>query len=162
LFSLDEVAVHVCHAIPGGYAFAIERWSSPDKFSSISPPADWRATGSKGAAGSSYAFTSPDRKAEIRISATYHLELPSDLPDDVLGVAFAKERGLAPIQRIRGTGWDGLQREYADSADGTRSLGFAARRDSTAVLLTMKAPSKDFDGYRSIFEEAARPLKLGE
>jgi hypothetical protein len=143
-------------------AFAAERWSSPDKFYSISLPADWRASENKGATGSSYAFTSPDGKAEIRISATYHLDLPPDLPDDVLELASAKERGLASIQKIRGTGWDGLRREYTDSAEITRWLGIAARRGSTAVLLTMKAPSKDFDRCRSIFEDVARSLKLGE
>ena len=143
-------------------AFAAERWSSPDKFYSITPPADWKASESKGASGSSYAFTSPDGKAQIRISATYHLQLPPVLPDDVLELAFPNERGLAPIQKIRGTGWDSLRRDYTDASQSTRWLGIAARRDSTAVLLTMKAPAKEFESHRRTFEAVAHSLRLGE
>ncbi len=80
----------------------------------------------------------------------------------MLALAFPKERGIAPIQKIRGEGWDGLRREYTDSDESTRWLGIAARRNSTAVLLTMKAPAKDFERYRSTFEAVGKSLKLGE
>ena len=74
---------------------AAEGWQSPDKFYSIFPPDGWTHTEDKGSAGSSYAFKSPDGKAEVRISATYHLKLPEVLPDEVLELAFPKERGIA-------------------------------------------------------------------
>src|SRR6266700_2877300 len=107
--------------------FAVERWWSPDKTYSIVPPADWSHSTSKGEQSSSYAFTSPDHKAEIRVSAAYHISLPENMPDDVLEMAFPKEHGITPIARVRGTAWDGLRREYTDAEENARWLGFAAR-----------------------------------
>jgi hypothetical protein len=143
-------------------AIAAERWWSPDKFYSINPPSGWKQTEDKSTASSSYAFTSPDAKAEIRISASYHLNLPEVLPDDVLELAFPKERGLAPIKKVRGGTWDGLQREYTDASESAHWIGIAARKGSTAVLLTMRAPSKDFGRYLATFESVSQSLELGE
>jgi hypothetical protein len=143
-------------------AIAAERWWSADKFYSIVPPAGWKHGESKAAAGSSYAFTSPDGQSEVRVSATYHLNLPDLLPEDVLGLAFPNERGLAPIKRIRGKGWDGLRREYTNAQYTKHWLGVAARRGSTAVLLIMVAPEKDFERYRPAFEAVIESLELGQ
>jgi hypothetical protein len=142
--------------------FAAERWWSPDKLYSIIPPADWQQSTSKDAQSSSYAFTSPDHRAEIRISAAYHLTLSERLPDDVLELAFPKERGITPIRMVRGTDWDGLRREYTDAGESWRWLGVAARRGSTVVLLTMKAPAKEFDHFRSVFEAVSQSLTFHE
>jgi hypothetical protein len=124
-------------------AIAAERWWSPDKFYSIVPPAGWKQSESKTATGSSYAFTSPDGQSDVRVSATYHLNLPDVLPEEVLELAFSNERGLAPIERIRGKGWDGLRREYTNAEHTKRWLGVTARCGSTAVLLTMVVPEKN-------------------
>jgi hypothetical protein len=143
-------------------AIAMERWWSPDKFYSIVPPSGWKHSESKTTAGSSYAFTSPDAQSEVRISATYHLNLPDVLPEDVLELAFPNERGLAPIQRIRGKGWDGLRREYTNEEHTKHWLGVAARRGSTAVLLTMVAPEKDFEHSCATFEAVSASLEFRE
>ena len=144
-------------------ALAGERWSSPDKFYSIIPPQSWKRTHQTGPAGFSDTFTSPDGKAEVCISAGYHLDrLPATLPDEVLDTAFPNERGLAAMKRIRGSGWSGLRREYADKGGTTHWIGISARRGSTLVLLTMKAPSKDFERLRPTFESVSRSLTLGE
>src|SRR4051812_47961282 len=94
--------------------FAADRWWSPDKAYSIIPPAGWKQSTSKGEAGSSYSFTSADGRSEVRISAAYHISLPETMPDDVLGMAFTKQRSVTPIASIRGTAWDGLRREYTN------------------------------------------------
>ena len=143
-------------------AVAAERWWSPDKFYSIVPPADWKHSESKTVAGFSYAFTSADGQSEVRVSATYHLNLPGGLPEDVLELAFPNERGLAPIKRIRGKGWDGLRREYTNGQHTKHWIGVAARRGSTVVLLTMVALEKDFERYRATFEAVSDSLQLGE
>jgi len=143
-------------------AIAEVRWWSPYKVYSIVPPADWKYNESKTATGSSYPFTSPDRQSEVRVSATYHLNLPDVLPEDVLELAFPNEHGVAPIKRIRGKGWDGLRREYTNAEHTERWLGVTARRGSTAVLLTMVAPEKDFEHYRAAFEAITESLELGE
>ena len=143
-------------------AIAAERWWSPDKFYSIVPPVGWKDSESKMTAGSSYAFTSPYGQSEVRVCATYHLNLPDVLPEDVLELAFPNERALAPIKRIRGKGWDGLQREYTNAHHTKHRLGLAARRGSTAVLLTMVAPEKDFEHYPARFEAVTESLQLGE
>jgi hypothetical protein len=137
-------------------------WRSPDKFYSITPPAGWTYSESEGDAGSSYAFTSPDGGAEVRISAMYHLSFPEELPDDVLELAFPNERGVTPITKVRGKGWDGLRRECTNTDQTTRWLGVTARRGSAAVLLTMKAPSDEFERYRATFESVRESLQLGE
>jgi hypothetical protein len=152
--------VLVLSLIVASSSFAGERWWSPDKAYSIIPPADWSRSVSKGEQGSSYAFTSPDRKAEIRISAAYHISLPETMPDDVLAMAFPKERGITPITQVRGDSWDGLRREYTDVDESSRWLGVAARHGSTVVLLTMKAPAKEFHHFRSAFDSAAQSLRL--
>ena len=138
--------------------FAAARWWSPDKAYSIVPPAGWKQSTSKGDAGSSYSFTSPDDSSEIRISAAYHISLPETMPDEVLGMAFPKGRGITPIAPVRGTTWDGLRREYTDGAESTRWLGVAARHGSTVVLLTMKAPAKEFEHFRPTFESVSQSL----
>ena len=88
--------------------------------------------------------------------------MPDVLPEDVLELAFPNERGLAPIKRIRGKGWDGLRREYTNTEQTKRWIGVTARRGSTAVLLTMVAPEKNFEQYRITFEEVSNSLELGE
>jgi hypothetical protein len=142
-------------------AIAAERWWWPDKVYSIVPPAGWKLSESNTATGPTYAFTSPDGQSEVRVSATYHLDLPDVLPEDVLQIAFPNERELAPIKRIRGKRWDGLRCEYTNAEHNKHWLGLAARRGSTAVLLTMIAPEKDFEHYRSTFEAISESLKLG-
>jgi hypothetical protein len=84
------------------------------------------------------------------------------LPDDVLELAFPKERGISPIDRVRGTRWDDLRREYANGDESLRWLGIAARTGSAAVLLTMRTPWKDFEHFRPIFESVSQSLQLGE
>ena len=71
----------------------------------------------------SYAFTSPDGQSEVRVSATYHLNLPDVLPENVLDLAFPNERGLAAVERIRGKEWDGLRREYTNAQHTKHWLG---------------------------------------
>jgi hypothetical protein len=143
-------------------AIASERWWSPDKFYSIVLPTGWKHSESKTAAGASYAFTSPDGESEIHVSATYHLNLPDVLPEDILELAFPNERGLAPVERIRGKEWDGLRREYTNAQHTKHWLGITARRGSTAVLLTMVASEKDFEHYRAKFEAVSQSLELGK
>ena len=143
-------------------AIAAERWRSPDKFYSIVPPADWRHSESKTTAGSTYAFTSPDGQSEVRVSATYHLNLPDVLAENVLDLAFPNERGLAAVERIRGKEWDGLRREYTNAQHTKHWLGIIPRGGSTAVLLTMVASEKDFEHYRAKFEAVSQSLELGK
>ena len=141
---------------------AAERWWSPDKDYSIVPPNGWKQSTSKGDAGSSYSFTAPDGKSEVRISAAYHISLPETMPDDVLGMAFSKERGITPITAIRGSGWDGLRCEYIDDTESTRWLGVAARHGSTVVLLTMKAPAKEFEHLRPTFQSVGESISFAQ
>ena len=56
-------------------------------------------------------FKSRDEEVEIRISATYDLNLPEALLDYVLKIAFPNEHGATPITKLQGNGWDGLRRE---------------------------------------------------
>jgi hypothetical protein len=144
-------------------AVGAERWQSPDAFYSIAPPDQWRFSEFKAPHGSrSYAFGSPDGASVIRISAAYNLDLPEVLPDRLLERAFPDERGLAPMKTIQGKEWDGLRREYVD-ADGTKHwIGIVARNGSTAVLLTLQAPEKEFERYRSLLEKTASSLELGK
>jgi hypothetical protein len=145
-----------------GTSGAADRWQSPDKFYSIVPPSGWQHSESKSAHYVSYAFKSPDGQAEVRISATSHLNLPDVLPDDLIESGFRNEQGLGSIQRIRGTGWDGLRREYTNKDKTRRWLAVGARRGSTAIFLTMNAPSQEFDRYRDQFESVGRSLQVGQ
>jgi len=141
---------------------ATARWQSPDRLYSILPPTGWKEDDSKNKEHPSYAFIAPDGKSEIRISATYHLNLPEVLPDDVIELAFKNESGLTPIQKIRGEGWNGLRREYTNSDKTQRWLAVGARRGSTAILLTMNAPAQEFERLHDIFESVAKSLRVGQ
>ena len=100
---------------------------------------------------------------QIRISATYDLvRLPKELPDDIGDDFFPNERGVTPMQKVSGTGWDGLRREYSNADKSTRWLAVSARRGTTVVGLTMNAPTSDFEHFRPVFESVAKSLKLGE
>jgi hypothetical protein len=144
-------------------AFAAEHWMSPDKFYLIAPPHDWNYREDAPGGHRSFAWISPDKKAEVRISATYNLvRLPKDLPDFVLDAFFPDERGITPMQKVSGAVWNGLRREYANVDQSTRWLAVAARRGFTVVGLTMSAPASDFERFRPIFESVWQSLKLGE
>ena len=144
-------------------AFGEERWTSPDKFYSITPPPDWSQRDSASGPHRSFAWVSPDRKAEIRISATYGLvRLPHELPNEIVDAFFPRQRGLTPVNKVLGDGWDGLRREYTNADESTRSLALSARRGSTIVAITMTAPASDFDRFRPFFESAALSLTLGD
>jgi hypothetical protein len=89
-------------------ALAAERWTSPDKFYSIAPPSGWNYREDAPGGHRSFAWISPDGKAEIRISATYNLvRLQKNLPDLILDAFFPDERGTTPMHKVNGTGWDG-------------------------------------------------------
>lgn len=142
-------------------SFAAERWQSPDKVYSIVPPEGWRSSEFKVPGGfPSYGFRSPDGKCEIRISAAYGINLPATLPDRLLDSAFPNERGVAAMEMTSGAGWDGLRREYVNAGQTAHWLGIAARRGTTAVLLTMQAPEKDFARYRPVFEAVGASLQM--
>src|SRR5947207_4641632 len=80
-----------------------ERWQSPDRFYSLTVPFDWKHSENKSETTTSYAFTSPDGAAEIRISATYDLvKLPEATPDTILDPAFRDEQPITALKRIRG------------------------------------------------------------
>ena len=135
----------------------------PDKFYSVSPPSDWAHRDDAPGGHRSFAWISPDRKAEIRISATYDLvRLPADLPDSILDAFFPNERGITPMQKVRGAGWDGLRREYANADQSTRWLAVAACKGTAVVGVTMSAPGADFERFRTTFESVWQSLKLGE
>jgi hypothetical protein len=161
LFSLDEAAHRSSDGIPRGQracsgALVVARQGLFDC------PNGWKQSTSKGDAGSSYSFTAPDGKSEVRISAAYHISLPETMPDDVLGMAFSKERGITPITAIRGSGWDGLRCEYIDDTESTRWLGVAARHGSTVVLLTMKAPAQEFEHLRPTFQSVGESISFAQ
>jgi hypothetical protein len=141
-------------------AVGAERWSSPDEFYSIVPPAGWRYSKFKGPSNFGYEFKSPDGNSEVSISAMYHLNLPAVLPEKVLELAFPNEHGVAQIKRIRAKGWDGLRREYTNTTHTKHWLGVTARRGSTVVLLVMQSPEKEFERYRATFETVAESLQL--
>ncbi len=143
--------------------FAADRWTSPDKFYSMAPPSGWSYREDASGGHRSFAWISPNEKAEIRISATYNLvRLQKDLPDLIVDAFFPEERGITPFQKVNGTGWDGLQREYINADESIRWLGVAARRDFTVVGLTMSAPVSEFERFRPTFESVWHSLKLGE
>ena len=142
---------------------AAERWSSPDRFYSITPPEGWTQQKDESDGHSSFAFISPDKQAEIRISATYNLvRLPAELPDEVLSYLFPDEVPATPIEKIRGAGWDGLRREYTDTDKTGHWFAIAARHGTTVVLLTMRAPVAEFEHFRPVFKSTYESLKLGE
>ena len=106
---------------------------------------------------------SPDKKAEIRISATYDLvRLEKELPDQIVDAFFPNERGVTPTQKVNGAGWDGLRREYTNSDKSTRWLAVSARNGTTVVTLTMSAPTADFERFRPTFETVWQSLTLGK
>jgi len=143
-------------------AVAADRWSSPDKFYSLAPPDGWTYREDSPSGHRSFAWISRDRKAEIRISANYDLvRLPKELPDDIVDAFFPNQHGVTPMQKIRGAGWNGLRREYANADESTRWLAVAAREGTTVVGLTMSAPTADFEHFRPIFEAVWKSLKLG-
>jgi hypothetical protein len=80
----------------------------------------------------------------------------------VLELAFPNERGVTSVTKLSGKGWDGLRREYTNADETKRWLGVTARRGSTAVLLTVTAPAKEFERYRATFESVRESLQLGE
>jgi hypothetical protein len=139
----------------------LKQWQSPDKFYSFLIPAEWEETRPPGEPPS-VAFTSPDGKAEIRISAAYGVKLPEKLPDEILDLAFPNEKGITAIARIRGSGWDGLQRDYVDAAQTQRWTGIAARNGSTVILVTMTAPTMAFPEFEKTFKSVSESLKLGK
>jgi hypothetical protein len=141
-------------------AVGAERWSSPDEFYSIIPPAGWKSSKFKGPSNFGYEFTSPDGNSEVSISAMYHVNLPAVLPERVLEIAFPNEHGIAQIKRIHSKGWDGLRREYTNTPHTKHWLGVTARRGSTVVLLLMQSPEKEFERYRATFEAVAESLQL--
>ena len=144
-------------------AVAADRWVSPDKFYSLVPPQAWTAREDTSGGHRSFAWISPDRKAEIRVSATYNLvHLPRELPDLIVDAFSPNERGLTPMQKAHGAGWDGLQREYTNADASTRWLAVSARHGTTVVAITMKAPTAEFEQLRPMFEAIPESLKLGE
>jgi hypothetical protein len=90
------------------------------------------------------------------------VRLPEELPDEIVDAFFPNERGITPMQKVRGTGWDGLRREYTNADKSIRWLAVAARRGSTVVAITMSAPESDFARFRPSFESVSQSLKLGE
>ena len=150
-------------ALVGITAVAADRWTSPDKFYSVAPPDHWTYREDTPSGHRSFAWISPDVKAEIRISATYDLvRLEKELPDMIVDAFFPKERGVTRIEKVRGTGWDGLRREYVNSDESVRWLAISARNGTTIVGLTMSAPTTDFERFRPIFESVWHSLTLGE
>jgi len=143
-------------------AAAADRWASPDKFYSVAPPETWTYREDAPGGHRSFAWISPDQKAEIRISATYNLvRLPKELPDEIVDAFFPNERGVTPMQKVSGAGWDGLRREYTNSDKSTRWLAVSARNETTVVALTMSAPSSDFEHFRAAFDSVWHSLMLG-
>jgi hypothetical protein len=55
-----------------------------------------------------------------------------------------------------------LRREYTNAERTKHWLGVAARRGTTAVLLTMVAPEKDFERCRLTFDAVSESLEPGE
>jgi hypothetical protein len=139
----------------------LKQWQSPDKFYSFLIAADWDQAKEPGEPPT-FVFKSPDGKAEIRVSAAYGVNLPEKLPDEVLDLAFPNEKGLSEIAHIRGSGWDGLQRDYVDTAQTQRWTGIAARNGSTVILITMSAPTMAFPEFEKTFKSVAESLKLGK
>jgi hypothetical protein len=135
---------------------------SPDNFYSIFVATDGEQTETTVKSHTTYSFRSPDGQAAIAISATYNLSLPKVLPRDVLDAAFPKEKGVTGIKHIRGAGWDGLHREYANEDDTKRWIARAARNGSTVVLITMDAPTNALNQFRDTFEKVGNSLRLGQ
>jgi hypothetical protein len=143
-------------------AAAADRWLSPDKFYSLGPPDDWTYREDAPSGHRSFAWISPNGKAEIRISATYDLvRLSKELPDVIVDAFFPNERGVTPMRKVRGPGWDGLRREYTNADESTRWLAVSARNGTTVVALTISAPAADFEHFRPTFESVSKSLKLG-
>src|SRR5882757_6998819 len=91
--------------LPAATAFAADRWTSPDKFYSMAPPSGWVYREDTSDSHRSFAWISPDEKAEIRISATYNLvRLQKDLPDLVVDAFFPDERGITRMEKVNGNG----------------------------------------------------------
>jgi hypothetical protein len=142
---------------------AADRWLSPDGFYSVAPPDHWTYREDAPDGHRSFAWISPDKKAEIRISAMHGLvRLPEDLPDVIVDAFFPNEHSVTPMKKVTGAGWDGLQREYTNVDRSTRWFTVSARNGTTVVGLTMRAPSGDFERFRALFQSVAESLKLGE
>ena len=113
-------------------AIAAERWTSPDKFYSMTPPSGWNYREDASGGHRSFAWTSPDEKAEIRISATYNLvRLQKDLPDLILEAFFPDERGTTPMQKVNGLA--GMVCSASTSMQMTALAGLASQHAGTSL-----------------------------
>jgi hypothetical protein len=128
-------------------ALAAERWTSPDHFYSIAPPAGWGYREDTARLHRRFGFISPDRKAEFAFSAIYNLvRLPRDLPDSALEYLIpGGARCQVDTESARGR-WDGLRRGYTNADQSARWLAVVARRGSTLVGTTMRAEASELCG----------------
>lgn len=149
-------------ATPVVAATPAARWSSPDKFFSIIPPAGWKEGEQEKSGSRQFYWVISEPPAAIVMFGNYNLvRLPKDLPAELVDQMEGAEHAVTPISKIQGSGWDGIRREYVD-AGRFRKLMVAARNGTTVVTLMMSTQESSFETYRPTFESVVKSLKLGQ
>ena len=138
-------------------------YEDPTKTFTIDVPATWTAEPPDDMGFSQIvSFKLPDSGMAFTISVTPDLQLPEELPPELLRLYFPPEAKLGEPRREKGDGWNSVRQEAkADMRGESRTwLGAFYGVGSTMVALTFSGKSPRVEMERLVFDRIVASVKF--
>jgi hypothetical protein len=138
-------------------------YEDPTKAFTIEVPATWTAEPANDMGFSQIvSFKLPDAEMAFTVSITPNLQLPEELPLDLLKLYFPPEAKLSEPRREKGEGWNSVRQEATAEMRGVSRtwLGAFWGVGSTMVALTFSGKSGTVEMQRLVFERIVKSMKL--
>jgi hypothetical protein len=138
-------------------------YEDPTRTFTMAVPATWTAQPPDDMGFSQIiSFKLPDAEMAFTISITPNLQLPEELPPDLLRLYFPPEAKLGDARREKGDGWNRVRQEaQAEMRGESRTwLGAFYGVGSTMVALTFSGKSPSVEMERLVFDRIVASLKF--
>lgn len=138
-------------------------WEDPAKTFTIEVPSTWKPKPPDDMGfGQIVSFELPDPGMAFTISITPNLQLPEEVPLDLLKLFFPPEATLSEPRRDKGDGWNRVRQEAKAGTGGESRtwLGAFYGVGSTMVAFTFSGKSPDVEMQRLIFDRVLTSLRF--
>jgi hypothetical protein len=138
-------------------------YEDPTKTFTMEVPATWTAQPADDVGFSQIvSFKLPDADMAFTVSITPNLQLPEELPLDLLKLYFPPEAKLSEPRREKREGWNSVRQETSAEMRGVPRtwLGAFYGVGSTMIALTFSGKSGTVEMQRLVFERIVKSVKF--
>ena len=139
----------------------LKLFQHPSGIFEIMVPADWNISHPMGG-NNITTFNPKNGKADLTISVSKNLNLPSELPEFTVTSMFPNEIPISKLTRRRGQNWNSIRQDWSGINNGVKTIWLAEffGYKTNAIAITLSDEEIAIANQKDLFERIVRSIKF--